>query len=224
MNKVFITRDLKETDFFKISLEKVGFSVFGQSLIHISNVNFDEILPCTRGDWIFFYSKNGVKFFIEKVGTQALEQYKIATIGESTANLLYDNYQVKADFIGTGEPLQTAKAFANKAAGKKVLFPRAKHSRTSIQQQLGNTIIAKDLIVYENQPVAHFDEVEADILVFTSPMNARTFFGQSVLKKHQKIIAIGNTTAKALKSLGVEDFVIAKEPSEKGLAAAVLEQ
>ena len=219
MKKVFITRDLKETDFFKTALEEVGFSVFGQSLIAFSGIDFGLIPDC---DWLFFYSKNGVKYFFENIDNQSFIHKKIGTIGESTANFLIQNFGLKADFIGTGEPLQTAKDFLQIAANQTVIFPRAKHSKQSIQQELGNAIIAKDLIVYENQPLSDFEVIDADILVFTSPMNVEAYFNKMVLKPNQKIVSIGNTTAKALKNIGFERFFISETPSEKSLVKAVL--
>lgn len=222
MKKVFITRDLKKTDFFKIDLEKVGFSVFGQSLIAISKVDFTIVPDC---DWLFFYSKNGVKFFFENyknIDNQLVSHKKIGTIGESTAAYLNAQFKIKADFIGNGEPLQTAEAFAQIAINQTVVFPRAKQSKQSIQQQLDNTIITKDLIVYENQPLSNFDTIDADILVFTSPMNVETYFNKMTLKSNQKMVSIGNTTAKSLELLGFDDFFIATTPSEKGLIEAVL--
>ena len=220
MKIVFITRDLKETDFFKIALEKVGFSVFGNSLIEFSAIEFDEII---ESEWLFFYSKNAVRFFMEKVDFQSIKTKKIATIGEATAKFIEDNYTLKVDFIGTGEPLQTAKTFVQIAANQTVLFPRATTSKQSIQKQLGNTIIQKDLIVYQNQPKSNFEIIEADILVFTSPMNAQVYFEQTDLKSHQKVIAIGNTTANALFKIGIKKVEIAAEPSEKGLVKTIIE-
>ena len=219
MKKVFITRDLKETDFFKIALEEVGFSVFGQSLIVFSRIDFG-IVP--DGDWLFFYSKNGVKYFFENIDNQWIINKKIGTIGASTADFLMQNFGLKANFVGTGEPLQTAKDFLQIAANQTVIFPRAKESKQSIQRELGDAIIAKDLVIYENQPLSDFDAIEADILVFTSPMNVEAYFNKMVLKPNQKIVSIGNTTAKALKNLGFERFFIAETPSEKGLVKAVL--
>lgn len=221
--KVFITRDLEATDFFKTTLEKVGFSVFGQSLVVFSAVHFEAI---PDGDWLFFYSKNGVRFFFDnlKKGFNSLiYPKKIATIGTGTADFLIQHYKIQPDFIGTGEPLQTAKTFAQIAANKTVIFPRAKHSKKSIQQQLGKVIIAKDLIVYENKPIENWISVEASIVVLTSPMNAQVYFDSIDCKTKQTVISIGNTTAKALQKLGVENVIIAKNPSKKGLVDAVLD-
>jgi len=219
MKIIFITRNLKATDFFKTALEKVGFSVVGNSLIEFSKIEFISIPDC---DWLFFYSKNAVSFFLQQLDLTSIQSKKIATIGHSTAEFIINNYNLKVDFIGTGEPLQTAKAFVKIAANQTILFPRAATSKQSIQKQLGNTIIQKDLIVYQNQPKTNFEIIKADILVFTSPMNVQTYFGKTNLKEGQKVIAIGNTTANELLKLGIKNIIIANEPSKKGLIKAIL--
>lgn len=218
MKTIFITRNLKPTDFFQTELEEVGFSVSGNSLIEFSKVEFEELPTC---EWLFFYSKNAVRFFVEQIDLQFIQSKKIATIGEATADFIRSNYNLKIDFIGTGEPLQTAKAFVSFAANQTVLFPRAESSRQSIQKQLGNTIIQKDLIVYKNQPKADFEIIEADILVFTSPINAQAYFAKANFKANQTIIAIGNTTANALFEMGIKKVKIAAAPSEKGLVETI---
>lgn len=219
--KVYITRNIKETDFFKTALEEVGFVVFGESLIEFSPVVFNEIPDV---DWLFFYSKNGVRFFFNQLTNKdlsAIFNKKIGTIGEGTAKYLTKKIERQPDFVGTGEPLQTAKAFAQIAAGQKVVFPRAKQSKKSIQKQLSKVVEVVDLVVYENRPKSKISIPDVDILVFTSPMNARIYFENYDLKSTQKVISIGNTTANELQKIGVKNFVIAKNPSEKGLAEAV---
>lgn len=220
--KVFITRNIKETDFFKTALEEVGFSVVGQSLIEFSPIHFNEIFDF---DWLFFYSKNGVRFFFNQLNNNQLEiikNKKIGTIGNGTAKFLIDKYNIQADFIGTGEPLQTSKAFAQKAANQKVLFPRAKQSKKSIQTQLSKVIEVIDLVVYENRPKNNLKIPESDYLVFTSPMNAQIYFQNYQLKSTQKVITIGHTTENALLEIGIDNVVVAKTPSERSLVKAIL--
>ncbi|MFK7949520.1 MAG: uroporphyrinogen-III synthase [Saprospiraceae bacterium] len=219
--KVYITRNIKETDFFKTALEKVGFAVFGESLIEFSVIDFDLNL---EADWLFFYSKNGVRFFFNQLNDRALDiikNKKIGTIGNGTAKLLKQQYQIEPNFIGTGEPLQTSKAFAQKAAGQKVIFPRAKQSKKSIQTQLSKVIQVIDLIVYENRPKSNINVPESDCLVFTSPMNARVYFENYDLKSNQKVVAIGQTTGNELLKIGIKNIVIAKSPNERGLVESV---
>lgn len=76
--------------------------------------------------------------------------------------------------------------------------------------------------IYDNQPIAEPPFSAADVLVFTSPMNAEAYFSKNILEKKQRVVAIGETTAGALRELGVAEIEIAAEPTEKGLAEAVL--
>lgn len=224
--EVFITRDIKETDFFKIALEKVGFTVFGESLIEFSTIHFDEIPDC---EWLFFYSKNGVRFFFNQLSTNQLlsiSNKKIGTIGAGTARFLETHYQIRPDFVGTGEPLQTSKAFAQRATGQKVLFPRAKQSKKSIQNQLSKIVKVVDLIVYENKPKSEINIPKVDYLVFTSPMNAQIYFQNriqtDIQKLNQKVIAIGDTTGNELKKIGIKNVIISQKTNQEGLVDAVL--
>ena len=220
--KVFITRHIKETDLFKTTLEKVGFAVFGQSLIEFSAVPFDLD---ANVDWLFFYSKNGIRFFFNQLDSSdlsLLSNKKIATIGQGTAQYLTQHYQRQPDFVGNGEPLETARAFAQIAAGKRVIFPRAKSSQQSIQKQLSTVVNAVDVIVYDNTPKTDFTLPEVDIVVFTSPINARVYFSKYDTASARKVVAIGHTTARELQKIGLNNVVIAKNPSEQGLADAVI--
>jgi uroporphyrinogen-III synthase len=48
------------------------------------------------------------------------------------------------------------------------------------------------------------------------------YFQENKWHPKQKIIAIGNTTATTLETLGFSNFIISKSPSEEELAAAVV--
>ncbi len=144
MKTVFITRHLTESSIFKKQLEHAGLKVYGKSLIQFSAVPFYEI---PKVDWIFFYSKNGVKYFFERVEQSDLkiaENVKWAAIGPETAKALASEYR-EPDFIGSGNGEQTAFSFVKIAKGQKVLFPQAESSLQSIQQSLEKEIIAIDL-------------------------------------------------------------------------------
>ena len=80
-----------------------------------------------------------------------------------------------------------------------------------------------DLVVYKNAPKSQINIPEVDILVFTSPMNAQVYFQKYALQSTTKTIAIGNTTAKALQTIGVKNIIISKNPSEQSLVEAVRE-
>jgi uroporphyrinogen-III synthase len=218
MKTVFISRNLKPDSIFKQMLENQDFKVFGMSLVSFQKIDF--ALP-QKPDWLFFYSKNGVRFFLEKVDLAYFKNVKIGTIGEGTAAFL-ESKNLTVAFTGNGNPEETARQFSRVASGSKVLFARAKNSKKSVQTNLNDAIEIQDLIVYENLPKSNVAIRDFDVLVFTSPMNVETYFENKKLIDNQQVIAIGATTATALQNLNIHDFIISKEPSESALAAAVL--
>lgn len=214
MKRVFISRDLKEGSAFRQILEQSDWEVYGASLIQFNALPFVHDL---KSDWIFFYSRNAVHFFFDGLAKAIPASIKLGCIGESTAKAL----SRPADFIGNGEPASTATSFLELAKGQKVLFPRAKNSRKSIQQLLEGQIDAEDVVVYENRPKTEFLVPLVDVLVFTSPLNAQAYFQKYSLRTNQKVVAIGQTTAAALRQIGISEMNIALKPYEEDLAKAV---
>lgn len=225
MPKIFISRNLPPNSSFRKELTGSGMEIIGQSLIQFSPTLFNSISVI---DWIFFYSKNGVKFFLETFTTNRFLHIlseenislKWAAMGEGTAEALL-SYKIQPDFIGNGQPKATAQAFGKIAKGQKVLFPRAKNSKQSIQQLLAKQIKQVDLVVYENEVKSNLAIPFCEILVFTSPLNAQAYFQKYPINPKQKVIAIGKTTHKELLKIGLKDVTIASQPTEKRMAAAV---
>ena len=148
---------------------------------------------------------------------------KYAAYGSATAAYLHKHHNVKVQFIGSAKPKSTAEALMTMAAGERILFPCAKYSRHSLYKYIRYKTNAKKLVVYNNYIREDFDIPDCDILVFTSPLNAKAYFGKYKWKKKQKVIAIGRTTARELKKLGISKVSIAKKAREKDLAELVLE-
>ncbi len=217
MEKIFISRDLGEDSIFHKSLTINGFKVHAASLVTFAPAPVPEIPPT---DWVFFYSKNAVAFFISNVGHAALAQVKIAAIGAGTAKILVDTGH-PPQFIGDGDPARTAADFLKVAQGSRVLFPRARDSRQSIQRLLADQLVVLDMVVYENVAKQDFDLPECQVLVFTSPLNAKSYFSKYKWKG-EKVVAIGNTTATELRKLEITNAATAEEPSERALAELVL--
>ncbi len=218
---VFISRFLKDNSTFKQVLLAEGWQVYGESLLDFQAVSFEK-LPIAN--WIFFYSKKGVRFFFEQLQSMEaeLENVQFASIGEGTARVM-QRFGIQPDFVGTGEPASTAQAFSRLAQGQHVIFPQAAQSRQSIQTHLQEQITAYNLIVYQNSMRTDFQLPEFDILVFTSPMNAQAYFAKKRWQAQQKVVAIGQTTARTLTQLGITEVQIAEQPDEQHLAEAVLE-
>ncbi len=220
MPKIFISRNLTNDSLFKKELSGLDMEIIGQSLIQFSPTLITSI---PKVDWIFFYSKNGVNFFLETAANYPSfkkDQVKWAVMGEGTATALI-NYQIQPDFIGNGQPKAIAQTFGKIAKGQKVLFPRAKKSKKSIQNLLKSQLEITDLIIYENEIKSNFSIPFCAILVFTSPLNAKAYFQKYPINAKQKVIAIGTTTQQALQKLGIKNSRLATKPSEQALATAV---
>ncbi len=221
MKTIFITRKLSNTSIFKTQLEAAGFTVHGKSLLQFSAIDFNRI---PKSDWIFFYSKNGVKFFFDCLKTKnksVSKNIRWATIGKGTAKYLQSKVS-NVDFIGQGNTLETALDFLKLSKGQTVLFPQAEKSRKTIQRLLEGNISDKSLIVYKNEMKKNVLIPDSDALVFTSPMNAKAYFKDRVLFDDQKIFAIGRTTEKTLIGMGIEEYKVAEEPSEESLVKIIL--
>ena len=222
MKKIFISRPLKSDSIFQKELEKANFEVYGESLLEFELVPLDKI---PEVDWIFFYSQKGVRFFFDQVRDNFIflsPIVQMAGFGKKTAEVI-KSYGIECDFVGTGKAISTTPKFIDVAKGQKVLFPRAENSQRSVQQLIDNELVIEDLIIYKNFPKRNFDFPKMDYLVFTSPLNAKVFFQKYKYEKGQKVFSIGETTAKTLNELGIEEVLFPKKPSEKNLVQLVLE-
>lgn len=220
----FISRALLPDSDFRSILRAQGWGVFGQSFVMLSAIPFSKIPEC---DWLFFSSQNAVRFFFQNVEQQKLEIPKgqWAALGESTARVL-ETFTGRVDFIGTGEPKGTSQLFRRHCARLKsvgpVIFPAARRSRQSVMTLLNLDFQCAHFEIYDNQPVAKPHQRSEHVLAFTSPMNADAYFSQHRLLEYQRVVAIGGTTDRTLQHLGIAEVTIAAEPTERGLAEAVL--
>lgn len=221
----FISRAILPDSEFRAVLRAQGWGVFGQSFVELSPIAFSEIPP---GDWLFFSSQNAVRFFFQNLENQRIEtpQARWGALGASTARLLGEHVG-EVDFIGTGEPKGTAQLFRRHCAraqesGTTVVFPAARRSRQSVLTLLQLDFHCIHFDIYNNQPVSAPPQRAENVLAFTSPMNAEAYFSQHPLLPEQRVAAIGGTTDRMLQHLGIAESAIAAEPTERGLAEAVL--
>ncbi|WP_350177584.1 uroporphyrinogen-III synthase [Phaeodactylibacter sp.] len=199
-------------------MERKGIRVSGQSLIRFEAVPFQSMPDV---DWVFFYSPRAVHFFFQQLPENPVKSLRFGAVGRATARALETVGCTTTNFVGTGEPQSTASAFLKVAAGQRVLFPQARHSRQSVQQLLAGAIQGYSLVVYDNIPVKTVAPSPAEVLVFTSPLNARTYLKACDVLPGQRVIAIGQPTAEACRSAGASPYAAAA-PDEAALAEAVL--
>lgn len=218
LKKVFISRDLEEDSYFAKAMSNNGYEVHGKSLISFNGLDFDTDVV---GDWLFFSSRNGVRFFFQE-NPMLPDSFRVAALGEGTAQELRER-GFESSFIGEGsDSAAIAEEFAKRAKGSKVVFPIAKKSLRGVQKVLErkfkDDIEVQDLIVYSNRVKSNFKIPACDILVFTSPLNVKTYCKKYPIEGHQIVVSIGKTTGKALEELGYKNYRLASNPSEIGLA------
>lgn len=215
-NSVFITRTLNEESCFLNVLTAHGYQVSGKALIET------VVLPYTSlpdHEWIFFSSKHAVKYFFSQ--QPQVENSRFACIGKSTAELLR-KFGKRAEFIGaSADTKMIGKQFASKVGSGRVLFPQAKGSLRSVQNQFVKKDQVIDLPVYETLKKNDGIQPEAGILVFTSPSNVEAWFERFKIRPDQKVIAMGDATANALRQSGIRSVYKSDSFDETGLLRAV---
>ena len=213
---VFISREVNKDSYLRNVLEGNGYKLEGRSLIETNPVSFARV-PDTS--WIFFSSKHAVKYFFNQ--QPVLGSQKFACVGKSTSEMLR-RYNKRADFIGSStDTKMIGKQFAAKVGSETVLFPQAKGSMRSVQQQFVKAEQVVDLVVYETIKMNTGTAPQADILVFTSPSNVDAWFEVFKISKSQHVVAIGDATANALRQHSV--IMLSKTDSfdEAGMARAI---
>jgi hydroxymethylbilane synthase len=216
LKSVFISRTSGRFDLFSKSLAANGIKVHAQALIDIRPLPI-KVVP--RTEWIFFSSKNAVKYFFSQ--NPELGTPKFGCVGKSTAEALR-KYGKKPDFIGySTDTRMTGKQFAAAVGSASVLFPQAKESMRSIQQQFSNRQQVIDISVYETIKHNETKVPDADVMVFTSPSNVEAFFEKNKMKTGQKCIAMGHATASSLRQFGVTHAALPQTFDDLGLIQAV---
>jgi hydroxymethylbilane synthase len=196
--KVFISRNIKETDFFYRTLVHYGYSVIGKALIEFLPV---EIKKIPDAEWLFFSSKHAVKYFFTQV--KNYKNCKIGVIGKGTAEELRKHGR-RADFIGYSTNTKlTGRQFEAAVSGETVLFPQAKGSIRTVQNVFSKSIKVINLTVYETKHHENQKVEKCDIYFFTSQSNVQAFFKNNTLPEKAKIIAMGHATGTALLNYGV---------------------
>lgn len=213
---IFISRDLEEGDELAQLLRACGHRLRGQSLLQFYELALPEAEPV--GDYYVFYSARAVQALYGRC-PGAWQRYSRAVLGKAAEAALLV-FGLDAQFVGTGNPEESAKAFLQEARGKKIIFWQAQESRASFQKLLGKDIQAQSIAIYGSRAKGEIAAEKSGLLIFTSPKNARAYFAKQPLRPGQELIAIGSTTGAALEELGYS-CIFAENPYSQGLFAAI---
>ncbi len=209
---LFISRKLVSDSPLRRWADTCGEEIHAQSLLTFAAVEFT--VPDSV-DWWFYYSSRPVAF-----AGMPPKGVRLAAIGGNTASALLQRTG-RVDFCGNGHPQQTAEDFLAVGEGLRIFFPRARHSRRSIQSALAERVEVLDAVCYENEPEPPAEAIVADTYVFTSPLNVTAYLDHWPLAAGARVMAIGPSTGTELLRRGVE-CTWPQQPSEEGLVGLLL--
>ncbi|ACO04450.1 MULTISPECIES: uroporphyrinogen-III synthase [Persephonella] len=199
----------------------------------IKTIPLDFDIKTEDFDIFVFTSVNAVKYFFEKIEPERLEGKQIIAVGDKTkAELEKIGFKnIKTPQIQSSEGLLELLSNRN-YKDKKIALPRAKKGIDLLIKNLDNVTL---IPVYEtvlnipenvDKVKEMFEKKLVDFAVFTSPSNVENFLkifekGLDYLKQ-TKVVPIGKTTGKKLKSLGIEPFFVPEKPSIENIIKEII--
>ena len=169
--------------------------------LNLCEIKFHKFSINSKFDALIFTSKNGVKA-LKFNGIKFSENIQIYAIGKACADEIraqgYKNIFVAQNSHGD----EFAREIATHLKGKSALYISAKDRVSNLPQILHeNGVNLAHIIGYENRPKkASISQKPAlnSVIIFTSPLNAKSFISNFGWDSSYQAICIGNSTAKIL--------------------------
>lgn len=182
----------------------------------VKNLILNEIKLCEFSvdlrdfDALIITSKNAL-LALQK-NSQSVLDFSVAVyaVGEKSAkmakNLGFTNIKTSPKAYGK----DLFEAFKNELKGKKCLYLRAKKIASNLDELLLNAgVNLTQIIAYENvpKPVPQgFEPKHPAVFIFTAPSSVKNFLAHFSLDKNDKCVAIGQSTASALRDFLEQNF------------------
>ncbi|MGO9585737.1 MAG: uroporphyrinogen-III C-methyltransferase [Limisphaerales bacterium] len=247
--RVVVTRARGQAGDFSQKFAELGADVLEVPTIKITQPKetdaiVDALLGLNAYDWLVFTSVNGVTaffdiFFRRFQDLRDIGGVRIAAIGPATAAKLRELH-LQVDLTPdefTGKKIAAAFAKFQSIENLKMCLLRAEVANPDLPKALEELgAIVDDIAVYKTvaeteDPAgagAALLESGADWITFTSGSTVEHFHARFDLPKflkkfpHMKLASIGPETSKAIRTLGLEPALEAKEHTTDGLLAALL--
>ncbi|HMS98495.1 MAG TPA: uroporphyrinogen-III synthase [Saprospiraceae bacterium] len=216
---LFITRELRPNSPLQRVTEK-GHTLLGQSGIAFTPLPFTDF-PDT--DWLFFYSQQGIRFFFEGLSEEAKKSTyskKMGVMGKASSALLQELTHKSPDYVSGMDLEKEQSQFKKITQNQSVLFVEASHSNKRFQDPGNKRHFA--LKVYDNVVLSGLQLPEADVYIFTSPLNVQAFLHTQLPQPGTHLVAIGEPTAKTLFAYTQRnDIIIANRSDEEGILSSL---
>lgn len=199
------------------------------------NKVFDNAINGIDGyDYVVLTSMNGAEIFMSRLrklkkDIRSFANVKFAVIGSGTAAVL-EKYGVFADCIPNAYTTRELGILLAKTvkSGEKVLILRAENGSPELTRILAdNNIDFDDVKTYDIQLEKKQDNsvVDTDFITFASASGVNTFFdGGAIISDRTSVVCIGEITAEALESHGVNSFKIAKTKDTDGILETIIKE
>lgn len=240
--QILITRDAQQGKPFAEVLRE-----HGADCIYLSCLAFKPIDPpghpidqLTKGhfDWIVFSSGNAglyLKRHLNQLKQTVPTNTKLASIGKSTTERLSKQGWI-ADYTANAYNSEDfAKRFLDtQGHANHLLYPASLLAGNTLANEFNRRSVAVTRInLYEPVSVLKPEVIQA---VFDHPISAITFFSASGVNAFYRscpskiktriiglpVFAIGGTTAKALKRVGIDSVITADPPSVQAMVTSIL--
>ena len=216
---ILITREVgKDSPFQRLS-------ELDTSLIATSFLTFKAIkpsyIPITQ--WYYFYSRTGVNMAANHhILSSRINKAKIGVFGPATAVYFEQVFGKSPDLVGNGKIGEHIDLVREVITTQTMTFVQGTASRRSIQRQLTPDLSVEEVHLYSSEYNSIALKTQPDIILFTSPLNADSYYSQYDYSDKQHIISIGKTTHDHL----VDRFGISSaypnEPTEQGMLDLLL--
>jgi uroporphyrinogen III methyltransferase/synthase len=241
--RIMVTRPADQNADLADRLSALGAVVLVQPAIRIADspdwAPVDEALARIASfDWLVFFSANGVRFLLDRLlslggDLRQLAGIRLAAIGPGTS-LALSRYHLRADRQPTEFRAEAlAEVLAAEARGTRFLLARASRGREVLAEQLraaGGEV--EQVVVYSSTDVDVPDPNLAeqlahgaiDWITVTSSAIAGSLhrlFGEKL--RRSRLASISPITSDALRQLGYNPAVEAREYTMGGLVEAILQ-
>lgn len=199
------------------------------------NEVFDNAINGIDGyDYVVLTSMNGAEIFMSRLrklkkDIRSFANVKFAVIGSGTAAVL-EKYGIFADCIPNVYTTRELGILLAKTvkSDERVLILRAENGSPELTRILAdNNIDFDDVKTYDIQLEKKQDNsvVDTDFITFASASGVNTFFdGGATISDRTSVVCIGEITAEALESHGVNSFKIAKTKDTDGILKTIIKE
>jgi uroporphyrinogen III methyltransferase/synthase len=224
---VAVTRARAQASGLAARLRALGASVVEAPAIRIEPIAVD-VPELAAYDLLCLTSPNGVHRLLEEVrDARALAGPAIAAIGPGTAGALRE-HGIEADIVPERSVAESLVEALADLDVRRVLVARAEEARDVLPAALRERGAEVDVLALYRTVAEPLDEagrtaaLGADYATFTSASSVRFFHEAAGTLEGPRLVSIGPVTSAALRELGYEPAVEARDHTPDGVVAAVV--